>query len=161
MEVSGNKLTIKSTENIIDAKRIAITLNTAKLSKISIHGSGNVVVLDNFEPEEFVAEVSGSGNIKGKAICKSMEVGIHGSGVVDMSGQTTKSDIDINGSGQFNGFDIVGGEVSVEINGSGDANVHASTSLNAEVNGSGNITYIGNPQPLEISINGSGQVKKR
>ena len=56
-------------------------------------------------------------------------------------------------------FDLVAKNVEVSINGNGDAEIHATESVKAEVNGMGDVTYRGNPPTVEKQINGLGDVE--
>ena len=44
------------------------------------------------------------------------------------------------------------------INGSGDAVLHVTERLSAQINGSGDIVYYGNPPDVSRRVNGSGDV---
>jgi hypothetical protein len=44
------------------------------------------------------------------------------------------------------------------VSGSGDADVYASNSLKARVNGSGDIDYSGNPNTSDTKVLGSGSI---
>jgi len=51
-------------------------------------------------------------------------------------------------------------ECEVEIYGSGDCDVNVSESLDVRINGSGNVTYKGNPAEVNQKVSGSGGAHK-
>ena len=57
--------------------------------------------------------------------------------------------------------ELIANEVTVVINGSGSAEVNAVEMLEGEINGSGDILYIGKPENVHSSVNGSGSIRKR
>ncbi|EMC2458390.1 TPA: DUF2807 domain-containing protein, partial [Vibrio cholerae] len=46
----------------------------------------------------------------------------------------------------------------VEVNGAGIAKLNVSSELNARVNGSGSVEYLGTPVNLKTEVNGSGSI---
>ena len=48
----------------------------------------------------------------------------------------------------------------IKTNGSGDAKLFASESLEIKINGSGDIDYSGNPKTMNSKINGSGKISQ-
>lgn len=126
------------------------------------------------------ADVSGSGDMDVKGTCQNFDSSISGSGKV--SAQVTISgnaDIGISGSGKFVGNGTAkeikarisgsgkvlasGLEVSkcdVHISGSGDVEINVKDDLDANISGSGSVSYKGNPSRLNSHSSGSGHVRK-
>lgn len=109
-------------------------------------------------------EINGSGKIvvKGEFIGQSVENRINGSGDISMDqGSFHILQSIINGSGSITTSNINAIDGYAEISGSGDIDIRVSKSLDARINGSGNINYWGNPFGVNTSINGSGKVNKK
>ena len=105
--------------------------------------------------------LSGSGTVDATGInADSLKMMLNGSGRISASGRADQQEIDLNGSGDFQGANLKGKTVSVSIAGSGDGVVAASETLDVTVMGSGSIEYIGDPKVTQTSL-GSGSVKKR
>jgi hypothetical protein len=122
---------------------IAIEVHTPYVDKIKLSGSGNVNMGNGFEQDNFEADLSGSGDIY---------VGAN---------RFKKLTADVNGSGSINTEAADADNVYAKISGSGNINVYVSTFLHVRISGSGDVTYKGNPENTDISITGSGKVKKR
>jgi hypothetical protein len=106
--------------------------------------------------------ISGSGDATLHGLSgKSLAVSISGSGDVRADGQVDSVSLDIDGSGDADLSALEARSASVLINGSGDANVYASSTLQAVINGSGDIRYHGNPGQISKRVNGSGEIAQR
>jgi|SRR3954463_14317998 len=75
------------------------------------------------------------------------------------SGSTKKLNLSINSTALFSGYSLITKNATVRINNSGDAEVYASDSLSATINGSGDIYYKGNPPTVvPVFISGNGKI---
>src|SRR5262245_42858044 len=105
--------------------------------------------------------LSGDGSINGKALATdSMKIESSGSGEITISGSTDHMEVVISGSGNVHGEGFKSKDARVEIDGSGSATVAASERLDVNINGSGNVEYIGDPM-VSTSKQGSGTVNRR
>jgi hypothetical protein len=82
----------------------------------------------------------------------------NGSGDLVADGQVTELSLELNGSGDANLAKLAAENATVTINGSGDIVVQAHKSLDASINGSGNIKYVGEPARLITAVHGSGSI---
>ena len=130
--ISGN-YSLKFTKYLVEVYCPAV-------SSVSISGSGRFVGIDSINAPAFTAVISGSGNIL-------------------ITGNSGESDIDISGSGNFNGDEFCVNKAVVRISGAGKANINVSEYLNANISGSGIINYSGNPK-VDSKISGTGQLNK-
>jgi len=145
--------------------------------KVSGSGSLNIEVDAKGEVQ---ADVSGSGDLNVKGNCQSFESGISGSGKVNMSGSIAgKVDVNVSGSGKVMASgtaqqiratisgsgkvlaaDLEVSKCEVRISGSGDVEINVKDALDANISGSGSVTYKGNPGQVNSHASGSGHVKK-
>ena len=138
-EVVNNKLNISLNESYSSEEKLVVNINTPNYDEVSLSGSGNINILD-FKNNNLSLNISGSGNITG-------------------NGEVETLVVKINGSGNLMSKEIKSKFATITINGSGDAEVFASDSISAKINGSGNIKYFGNPENVDSIINGSGDIK--
>jgi len=157
---------------------VAQTKLTGSDMDIKVSGSGNIEA--EIEASDIEAKVSGSGDLTLKGKVRNMESDISGSGKINFTGDINgKVDIGISGSGRFtamgsareikttisgsgkiNAAELVVDRCDVRISGSGDVVVNVRTSLNANISGSGTVTYKGNPTEFNTHSSGSGSVRK-
>lgn len=121
-------------------------------------GSGNITGRGKIADTNKVdVGIGGSGNIDLDINSPAVNAEIGGSGNITLKGETRDFVSQTNGSGNTEAYDLKAETVKVSIYGSGNTNVSASLKLTAEIFGSGNVNYKGNPQ-INSSSHGSGSV---
>jgi hypothetical protein len=83
-----------------------------------------------------------------------------GSGNISVAGMAGQQEATIAGSGNYDGKQLKTKTSSVNIAGSGDANVDVSDKLSVLIAGSGSVRYTGDPMVTK-NILGSGSVDKQ
>lgn len=141
-EVEGGRLRLgsKSGTAFISNVPIVFRVTTSSLRAVVVSGSGDVQIGD-FAGED-------------------LEVRIDGSGEVLATGTVERLEVRVGGSGTFDGFDLEAADVSVEVGGSGEVEVSASERLEVEIEGSGEVRYMGDPGQVETRVSGSGDVEE-
>lgn len=137
----GTTLIIDSEESFSTNHSIQVLITVPQLDLVNSEGSGMIDIV-NLDSKRFRAIISGSGELTA-------------TGKVDLL------EIEINGSGDVRTDELLAREVIVSINGSGSAEVNALEALDGEINGSGDILYVGKPDNIHSSVNGSGTIRKR
>lgn len=132
----------------------------AKNMEISISGSGDVEL--SGVRGDFSLSVSGSGDVEaGDLQLDNCNVTIQGSGDVQLIGATADFLVKQNGSGDLNAYALKAVNVKVVNSGSGDIVVQAANSLHAMIDGSGDLTYHGAPEKVDVMSNGSGEIYRK
>ena len=90
---------------------------------------------------------------------KNLKASLAGSGDLHLRGRSDEADYSIAGSGDIRAADFVARRTKVNIAGSGDAQVHATESLQTSIAGSGDVVYHGKPASVKSNVVGSGEVK--
>jgi hypothetical protein len=89
-----------------------------------------------------------------------LEIAIHGSGDVIAAGRARLVELMIAGSGDADLSALESEEAEVNIAGSGDATVSPSRSVEVNIAGSGDVTLTTNPPEIESHILGSGRIMR-
>ena len=84
------------------------------------------------------------------------ELGIDGAGDITLEGTCGSIEIEINGAGDVDAEELRCRNANVIINGAGDVDAYASESVEAELNGVGDITICGDPSSVRPRIHGLG-----
>ena len=137
-EVVKNVLNISMDKNYSTKEGLKVNLNVPNIDEIFIKGSGDVNISD-INNDSLLLNIDGSGDIVGY-------------------GSSTHLIIIINGSGDVLLKDLKSETTDITINGSGDAQIWASNTMSAVINGSGDIDYYGKPENVTTDINGSGDI---
>lgn len=167
-------------EPLAYAGEIRYELTVTSLSSITVLGSGDadvdftgtsdpVVVVKGsgsvdatgVDAESLSLTMDGSGSISvDGATAEEITVRVEGSGGVSIDGTAARQDAEIRGSGDYSAAGLDSADARVVVLGSGMADVSASASLDAVIDGSGEIAYTGDPRLTE-KIEGSGDVIRR
>jgi hypothetical protein len=177
-EVHGNELEIYNDHCLRDHVPMIIRITTPDISALIMSGSGDMILTGKVNTGSLSLVISGSGSIQAQdtvfasavkltesgsgfinvlAECENATTVISGSGEVTLNGHATDQHITISGSGGFYGFGFVTDATTVEVSGSGLAEVFANLMLNVSISGSGSVYYKGNPS-VTANISGSGEV---
>lgn len=127
--------------------------------KADVSGSGDIKLGGHFE--SFESDVSGSGRVNLAAtIDKGADFEISGSGKIEASGSADMVDASISGSGKVLAAELETNRCDVRITGSGDVEINVKDELDANITGSGSVSYRGNPKKVNTHSAGSGKVRK-
>jgi hypothetical protein len=160
-ESDGDELRIRPRRgyNLRPRTTIEIFIVSPKYEQLSVTGTGRIESSNQLTASRISAEIAGSGNILLDVDAPEIATEITGSGNIVLKGRTRDLNSEINGSGELHAFDLLSENTSVEISGSGDADVFASKNLDVQIAGAGNINYKGNPA-VKRSVAGSGNIRK-
>jgi len=156
IEVDGNALILKTKKNfwLKTRKGIHVTVPFQEISEVSLTGSGDVDNKDTIKGDSLELRVTGSGDVDLDVDLNTLDARVTGSGDMDIRGNSKNLD----GSGDFNGSNLVAQNTEASVSGSGDVRVQAKETLKARVNGSGDIRYSGNPGKSDTKVSGSGSI---
>ncbi|UMY64570.1 MULTISPECIES: head GIN domain-containing protein [unclassified Flavobacterium] len=139
---------------------VDITVPYTTLNEIVLNGSGDISADSEVQTKNLKVVLTGSGDIKLKVAAADADVTLIGSGDLILSGTADAVSASVNGSGDLDAGSLRAKTVRVTVTGSGDATVYASGSIKADVEGSGDIRYKGNPEQEDTSVHGSGSITK-
>lgn len=162
--LSGNDLVIRfrhANTNLRSGEDIKVQITAPALTKLEVHGSGNIDTQTSFDPATLRLAVSGSGNIRIYDVTtSSVDAEISGSGKISLTGGTTNNQtLEISGSGDMDFGNFMAKHTTSRIAGSGGMKVNVDETLDVNISGSGSVRYRGNPV-VTSAISGSGSVSK-
>ena len=164
IEQNGTEaLTIEAEDNLIPKLTSEVVNGTLRLgekSNLTIHLTKPVTYRVSMKDISGLM-ISGSGTVTASTItAPSLAVDLSGSGKITVGGTVEQQDLKISGSGEYQAKDLQTKIASVEISGSGNATVTVNDKLDAQISGSGQLTYYGNPPQVTQEVSGSGRVTK-
>jgi hypothetical protein len=159
--IEGDKDLIPWVKTEVIDGQMVIKSDNHPSSLFSHRGPGNLTVRVAV-PQLTVFTLEGSGNATIAGLNGgTTEFKLSGSGDLTAAGKLDMLAVVVNGSGQADLSGLAAEKASATINGSGDATVRPRDSLAAIINGSGNISYVGDGARVTSVIHGSGQVEKQ
>jgi hypothetical protein len=160
---SLESLRIEADENIIDLVITSVKDNILRVGlKDSSYNNVTVNVYASMKSIKLLesrgaADISNAIPIKTDTIvCK-----ICGAGTITLAGTAMYEAAEIVGIGSINNFGLAVSRCSVSVSGAGNIEVNVSEQLDAVINGTGTITYDGNPSVIHQTVSGVGSIKKR
>ncbi|MGY0427280.1 MAG: head GIN domain-containing protein, partial [Polaribacter sp.] len=150
-KVSGNTLKIKykKNTNIRTTKKLTITVTFMDIKSVALGGSGNISSKGLIKNESLKVSLGGSGNITLKVNTNTIKASIGGSGNIHLNGTAHNLKCSIAGSGSIRAFGLQTDEIKATIAGSGSIKTTVKTKIKANIVGSGNLYYKGNPTHID------------
>ena len=125
---------------------------------IEIRGSGDVTAT-GITADTASISIDGSGDVTASDLdVRQLTVTIDGAGNISASGVAETQTIEIRGSGDYAAKGLSSADARVSIRGAGSVTVHATETLDATIDGSGDIVHTGDPRVTE-NISGAGDVR--
>ncbi len=159
-KVENGELKIYTKNNFSHLGDIVILVTVKELNTLSVAGSGDVVFKTELKSSDFTINLSGSSDMicEGLSV-KSTSISLSGSGDIRLGGINKGNlTIRIAGSGDVDAEELQSKDGEVNISGSGSVKIWATETLSANIVGSGDVYYKGNPR-TETHISGSGTMK--
>ncbi len=162
--MSGNDLLVRfrhNNTNLKSGEDIIVRITAPAVSKLEVHGSGDIESKTVFNPASLRLAVNGSGSIRIADLeTNFLDAEISGSGKINMiEGVTENQSLKISGSGHLDFGNFIAKKTTARISGSGSIKVNTAETLDVNISGSGSVLYRGDPA-VTSSISGSGSVGK-
>ncbi len=165
-EMRGDRLKIRNRERgwsgwrDSELRNVKVYVTMKDISRIGVSGSGEVYGENQFNTRNLDLSVSGSGDMELSINSADLDVSISGSGRLKLSGSGEDMDLDISGSGSVMAANLQVVTLDASISGSGKCEIDVSEGIDANISGSGNVYYKGNPDKIRSNSSGSGKVRR-
>ncbi|MCO6465592.1 MAG: DUF2807 domain-containing protein [Bradyrhizobiaceae bacterium] len=152
--------TLKIRQSSAQFSKAVVHLTAPEINSIITHTTGSITVQPGFNHGGMVVYSDAPGNIVINDIkLDALTVEVSGTGNLTIDGQATSFSCQHRGTGTVHALDFATSQSAVAIYNSGDASVNVTNKLFADILGSGNIFYTGNPQVTLVS-KGTGSLTK-
>lgn len=183
LNIRGGVLTVQYKSDIIIAgdRRPKVIASGRELRKVTVTGSGDIEIKNTVEGDNLEVMVTGSGDVEahrlhfrsinawvtgsgdidlGYVQCDHFSAQVTGSGDIEAGGEAGDASLTVSGSGDIDAEELRVKNTSARVTGSGSIDCRAEQRLDATVQGSGDITYRGNP--AQLTLNGKkGSIRKK
>jgi hypothetical protein len=138
-QVRSGRLVIDTTPGGLNAKSpMYVEVTLPSVEALTLHGAGNLTV--------------------SKINSRRLTVRLPGSGVIRASGNATRLDVTIGGSGTALLGQLFARDANAGLSGDGTITLTATHRLSASVSGTGTILYSGNPAHVTTRVTGTGTI---
>jgi hypothetical protein len=160
-EVHGEELRIRRERRARRAPlRVEITMPV--MASLELHGSADARVLGPLHAPKFAVRIEGSGSASiAELNVDAFDVDLQGSGRIEAAGAADQLDLETAGSATMQLAKLDAKNASISIEGSGEADLHVSSSLAGTIDGSGEIRLTGSPREMSVRTNGSGRITQK
>lgn len=158
-DIANNTLRIRQSGT--GYTKLTVHLTTPTISSINTHSTGSITVLDGFKQDGMIVYSDAPGTITLTNLeVTALTASISGTAEVYISGQAQTLSCQHRGMGTIHAFDFATKEAAIAVYNSGSAHIYASDRLYADILGSGNIVYKGNPH-VTLTSKGSGTLTRQ
>lgn len=145
--------------NVSGSGSLTLDVTATGNLEADVSGSGDIDLKGSCS--NFDSDVSGSGKVNvSLAIRERADFGVSGSGKISASGTAQEVKTSISGSGKVLASNLETERCEIRISGSGDVEINVKTDLDANISGSGSVSYRGNPNHVNSHASGSGSIRK-
>lgn len=159
--VSGSELSIASESCVNASAPITIELFAAVYQKIENTGTGSVTGATMITSDSFEIENTGTGEVVLSLKCKEISITNKGTGSIRVKGETDELRIDNRGTGSIAAMELRSNNATVDSRGTGDVDLQAHSGLDIKLSGTGDVSYMGNPQNLTLKNSGTGEILRK
>ena len=162
-KVNEKTLTLGLKENVSDyeALKVVVPVKQQQLKAIEFDGTGDLEGKTSLEGDELKVANDGTGNMELEFELDKLEYDADGTGDAEFSGNAEHFRVANSGTGDVKAFELKAGEAQCKSSGTGDIEVHATGELYVQLTGTGDITYEGDPDLKDVSIDGTGDLEER
>lgn len=137
-----------------------LMVSVKNINELQVNGGGKIISENSISSDYIALSVSGSGGIDLDLKGNNLKTEISGSGNITLKGYASTNDIVMSGSGSLNAFGCELETAKVKLSGSGTCEIHATSTLDAVVLGSGALKHKGNTKNVSKKVYGSGVVER-
>jgi hypothetical protein len=159
--INNGKLTIAYTQPCVrPSQPVTIQATAQEIRGLAILGSGDIRSTGTLVSDTLDTGITGTGSIDLDVQATNLTSTITGTGTEQIRGHAINHRIQIPGAGRVDALGLETRNTSIDIIGSGSAEVQANSSLSIRIVGSGSVVYSGNPSDIQQSITGSGNIQR-
>jgi hypothetical protein len=130
-----------------------------KDGKLVISGRGGAVRIVVTVPHLRSLEANGAAKVKLVGLKDPITIAAHGPVQISATGTVDSADLTMDGPSKLAMAKLETKNMTIKMNGLGDAEVFATETLTASVNGVGHVRYLGDPHTV-AKVHGLGSVEK-
>jgi hypothetical protein len=160
-KVSGNtlRITFVRQKNLVPSSSILFYIYLKDLTRIESTGAG-IIRSNALSTDELEINSSGLAKIDIRALSSvDLSVNITGAGDIELSGKVEKQNIEMSGVGNYTASNLESQDTVIKLSGIGNAVLWVERSLEVEIQGKGDVSYLGNPE-VDYNDSGFGDLKR-
>lgn len=158
--VSGDKLKIKTENNICPSGQIVVTIGIHNLDEVDQAGAINLTTQGKLVTKNLGLNLAGSSNVTMDLDAANLHTTASGTIELNLKGQSTSHSMNLSGGGKVHAFDFVVGNYDLETSGAGDFEINVLHELTVNSSGATEVKYKGNPTTINNKKSGVSTITK-
>lgn len=147
----------------INRERVKVDITMPTLTGVHFHGASESYI-QGFNNEQHTGntvdvQVSGAAKSVMDIAAQKINADLNGAAELELKGRTDVLEAEVSSAARLRAFDLIAGEVEVDVSSSGLAEVHANTKLMAEASSAGKVRYRGEAE-VTSEVSSAGSVSK-
>ncbi len=159
-KTNNDLLTVNSEKIMVSQKNLQIKIHYSTLKNLTSAGTSAISNTYPIKSESLELNIPGAGSINLELEVEQLSINLPGAGVIKLIGYANHQQVELSGTGSYNGFNLISNETKIVLNGVGKAEVNAREKLDAQINGIGSISYMGDPAIISQEVHGLGKISK-
>ncbi len=155
LEVGTDRVNIRNAKS----KKVYVTL--PKLTDLKISSAGDCEGQNLFHCDHLELGISSAGDLSLEVEASRIDLGISSSGDARLAGKADVFNASLSSAGDLHAFDLVAGQVKVDVSSAGDARVYATDEISMSASSAGNIHYRGDARVIKSSKSSAGDIVKK
>ena len=162
IDVRGDRLYIETDRRLESRGGIIVDIPVSEgLREIISSGASDIRTSSVILTEDINVVMSGAGKTELELDAESVEIVLSGAGLVYLEGVAGELEVTMSGAGSLEADALETEDCYVEISGVGNAVVNVTGTLETQVSGLGNVSYVGDPKSVIGDVSGIGEVNKK
>ncbi len=157
-EKDGDKLHIYLSKSVRKAKSLKVHLSVLDLKGVRASGGSDVDSRDLIKVNDLSLVCSGGSDINMEVEANELKSKASGGSDCDLSGKVKIFRAEASGGSDIEAFKLESEECYVEVSGGSDTNVYATSKLFVKASGGSDVSYKGNPHPVNANMSGGSDL---
>lgn len=158
--VEGSTLKIETKKPVRNATKMKVYVTFKELREIGLSGAVNLETDGRIRASELDLDLSGATESQLEIETQRLSLDCSGASKIKLTGSATSLKMDLSGASEIHAYELATENADVEISGAGNARIHVSKQLRAEVSGAGSVKYRGSPMQVDQHTSGAGSVSR-
>lgn len=137
-----------------------VYVSVQNINALQVNGRGKIISENSIASDDLEIGLTGSGSMDIDVKGKKISTDISGSGTIVLKGYATSNIISLSGPGILNGYNCELENATIKVGGSGMAEIMVSENMEAYIMGSGSIKHKGNTKKVTKKVYGSGSIDR-
>ena len=155
-----NKSVWSKIDDIKIRPTMKVYVSMKNVNELQVNGGGKIISENSIAADYLSLAVSGNGGMELDIKGNTLKTDISGSGSIVIKGYATSNQITESGSGTLNAFECELESAKIKLSGSGSAELNVTSTLEAQILGSGSVKHKGNTKTVTKKVYGSGSVER-